>query len=129
MSTYAIGSKKHLTLADRAAIEHGICQELDFTQTSEQIHKDSSAICKEIRHHLIRVPHYQGNLHRKRSECEFFRTCTRQHVCGNLSCSEQCSGCRSKRCAVFCPDFTPQICDKPKKPPITIFMVNTPYIQ
>lgn len=117
MSTYAIGNKKHLTLADRAAIEHGISQGLNFTQIAKQIHKDSSTISKEIRRHLIRISHYQDDRQKKRSECEFFKTCTRQHICGNLSCSAQCTRCRSKRCAMFCPDFTPRICEKLKKPP------------
>lgn len=77
MSTYAIGNKKHLTLADRAAIEHGISQGLNFTQIAKQIHKDSSTISKEIRRHLIRISHYQDDRQKKRSECEFFKTCTR----------------------------------------------------
>ena len=32
MSTKATGNKKHLTLADRAAIEHGISRGENFTQ-------------------------------------------------------------------------------------------------
>lgn len=52
MSTKATGNKKHLTLADRAAIEHGISRGENFTQIACRINKDSSTISKEIRRHL-----------------------------------------------------------------------------
>ena len=42
MSTKATGNKKHLTLADRAAIEHGISRGENFTQIACRINKDSS---------------------------------------------------------------------------------------
>ena len=35
MSTKATGNKKHLTLADRAAIEHGISRGENFTQNQQ----------------------------------------------------------------------------------------------
>ena len=54
MSTKATGNKKHLTLADRAAIEHGISCGENFTQIAHRINKDSSTISKEIRRHLFR---------------------------------------------------------------------------
>lgn len=44
MSTKATGNKKHLTLADRAAIEHGISRGENFTQIACRINKDSSTI-------------------------------------------------------------------------------------
>ena len=68
MSTKATGNKKHLTLADRAAIEHGISRGENFTQIACRINKDSSTISKEIRRHLFRVPHFQNETQRKRSE-------------------------------------------------------------
>lgn len=37
MSTKATGNKKHLTLADRAAIEHGISRGENFTQIACRI--------------------------------------------------------------------------------------------
>ena len=73
MSTKATGNKKHLTLADRAAIEHGISRGENFTQIACRINKDSSTISKEIRRHLFRVPHFQNETQRKRSECEHFQ--------------------------------------------------------
>ena len=75
MSTKATGNKKHLTLADRAAIEHGISRGENFTQIACRINKDSSTISKEIRRHLFRVPHFQNETQRKRSECEHFQNC------------------------------------------------------
>lgn len=117
MATKSTGNKKHLTLADRAAIEHGISCEENFSQIARRIHKDSSTISKEIRRHLFRVPHFQNEVQRKRSECEHYQNCDRQQLCGNHSCHSLCWKCRSKRCSLYCPDFTPKLCDRLKKPP------------
>ena len=43
MSTKATGNKKHLTLADRAAIEHGISCGENFTQIAHHIQGDPTA--------------------------------------------------------------------------------------
>ena len=117
MSTKATGNKKHLTLADRAAIEHGISCGENFTQIAHRINKDSSTISKEIRRHLFRVPHFQNETQRKRSECEHYQNCGKQHICGNQTCNSLCWKCRPKRCSMYCPDFTPRLCDRLKKPP------------
>lgn len=120
MSTKATGNKKHLTLADRAAIEHGISRGENFTQIACRINKDSSTISKEIRRHLFRVPHFQNETQRKRSECEHFQNCVKQHICGNQTCNSLCWKCRPKRCSMYCPDFTPRLCEKLKKPPTCV---------
>ena len=106
MSTKATGNKKHLTLADRAAIEHGISCGENFTQIAHRINKDSSTISKEIRRHLFRVPHFQNETQRKRSECEHYQNCEKQHICGNQTCNSLCWKCRPTRCSMYCPDFT-----------------------
>ena len=95
MATYNIGNRKHLTLADRAAIEHGIQIGENFSQIARKLNKDSSTISKEIRRHIIHVPHYQDDLQKKRSECQFFHSCDKRNVCGNLSCRSLCFKCRS----------------------------------
>ena len=46
MATNNIGNHKHLTLADRAAIEHGIQIGENFTQIAQRLNKDSSTISK-----------------------------------------------------------------------------------
>ena len=117
MSTKAIGNKKHLTLADRAAIEHGISNGENFTQIALRINKDSSTISKEIRRHLICVPHFQNEAQRKRSECQHYQNCEKQHICGNQSCHSLCWKCRPKRCSMYCSDFTSRICTRLQKPP------------
>ena len=75
MSTKATGNKKHLTLADRAAIEHGISRGENFTQIACRINKDSSTISKEIRRHLFRVPHFQNETQRKLRMRAFSELC------------------------------------------------------
>ena len=47
----------------------------------------------------------------------YFSSCSKQGVCGNLSCSSLCSKCRSRKCASFCPSFTTAKCELLKKPP------------
>ena len=124
MATNNIGNHKHLTLADRAAIEHGIQIGENFTQIAQRLNKDSSTISKEIRRHLIHVPHYQDDLQKKRSECQFFHFCEKRNVCGSLSCQSLCFKCRSKRCAVYCRDFTPILCDRLKNHLTSVITVN-----
>lgn len=124
MATNNIGNHKHLTLADRAAIEHGIQIGENFTQIAQRLNKDSSTISKEIRRHLIHVPHYQDDLQKKRSECQFFHSCEKRNVCGSLSCQSLCFNCRSKRCAVYCRDFTPILCDRLKNHLTSVITVN-----
>ena len=56
---YNIGNHKHLTLADRAAIEHGIRLRKLYTDRSEVKHKGFLYHLKGRWRHLIHVPHYQ----------------------------------------------------------------------
>ena len=60
---------------------------------------------------------FKTKTQRKRSECEHFQNCVKQHICGNQTCNSLCWKCRPKRCSMYCPDFTPRLCDRLKKPP------------
>ena len=120
MSTKATGNKKHLTLADRAAIEHGISRGENFTQIACRINKDSSTISKEIRRHLFRVPHFQNETQRKRSECEHFQNCVKQHICGNQTCNSLCWKCRPKRLLHVLSGLYSQALRKVKKAPLRV---------
>ena len=117
MATYNIGNRKHLTLADRLAIEHGIQIGENFSQIARKLNKDSSTISKEIQRHIIHVPHYQDDLQKKRSEYQFFHSCDKEMYVATFSCRSLCFKCRSKRCAMYCRAFTPVLCDRLKKPP------------
>lgn len=122
MATSNIGNRKHLTLSDRIQIETGLEKGMNFTQIAKLLHKDSSTIPKEIRRHLFCVPHYSQDMQKKRSECAYFSSCDKRQVCGRSDCMALCTKCRSRRCSMFCRDFTPKICEKLKKPP---YVCNT----
>ena len=116
MSTKATGNKKHLTLLivlplNMVSAVGKISRRLPAESTRILLHS------KEIRRHLFRVPHFQNETQRKRSECEHFQNCVKQHICGNQTCNSLCWKCRPKRCSMYCPDFTPRLCEKLKKPP------------
>lgn len=117
MATSNIGNRKHLTLSDRIQIEAGLEKGMNFTQIAKLLHKASSTISKEIRRHLFCVPHYSKDMQKRRSECAYFSSCDKKQVCGRSDCTALCTRCRSKRCSMFCRDFTPRICEKLKKPP------------
>ncbi len=95
MSTKATGNKKHLTLADRAAIEHGISCGENFTADCRRINKDSSTISKEIRASPFPGSSFfktkpSGNAR----NVSIIRTVKKQHICGNQTCNSLCWKCR-----------------------------------
>ena len=65
---------------------------------------------------------------RKRSECEHFHElCKAAYLRGNQTCNSLCWKCRPKRCSMYCPDFTPRLCQKFKKSPPTCVMTALRY--
>lgn len=117
MTTHHTGNFKHLTLSDRANIEIMIEKGFSFSQMARTLSKDSTTISKEIRSHRFLVPHYRDEKSRRRSECVHFSSCDRLHLCGRTSCTSLCSKCRSRRCSMYCPDFSPRLCHRLLKPP------------
>lgn len=118
MNTFIESNKgKHFTLSDRISIEAGIEKGWSFKKIADELGKSPSSVSREVRRHLIFSPHYYDDRSRRKSECIYFSSCSKQGVCGNLSCSSLCSKCRSRKCASFCPSFTTAKCELLKKPP------------
>ena len=103
MNTFIESNKgKHFTLSDRISIEAGIEKGWSFKKIADELGKSPSSVSREVRHHLIFSPHYYDDRSRRKTECIYFSSCSKQGVCGNLSCSSLCSKCRSRKCASFC---------------------------
>ena len=118
MNTFIESNKgKHFTLSDRISIEAGIEKGWSFKKIADELGKNPSSVSREVRRHLIFSPHYYDDRSRRKTECIYFSSCSKQGVCGNLSCSSLCSKCRSRKCAAFCPSFTTAKCELLNKPP------------
>lgn len=118
MNTFIESNKgKHFTLSDRISIEAGIEKGWSFKKIADELGKSPSSVSREVRRHLIFSPHYYDDRSRRKTECIYFSSCSKQGVCGNLSCSSLCSKCRSRKCASFCPSFTTAKCELLKKTP------------
>lgn len=116
MNTFIESNKgKHFTLSDRISIEAGIEKGWSFKKIADELGKSPSSVSREVRRHLIFSPHYYDDRSRRKTECIYFSSCSKQGVCGNLSCSSLCSKCRSRKCASFCPSFTTAKCELLKK--------------
>lgn len=112
MNTFIESNKgKHFTLSDRISIEAGIEKGWSFKKIADELGKSPSSVSREVRRHLIFSPHYYDDRSRRKTECIYFSSCSKQGVCGNLSCSSLCSKCRSRKCASFCPSFTTAKCE------------------
>ena len=123
MNTFIESNKgKHFTLSDRISIEAGIEKGWSFKKIAHELGKSPSSVSREVRRHLIFSPHYYDDRSRRKTECIYFSSCSKQGVCGNLSCSSLCSKCRNRKCASFCPSFTTAKCELLKKPP---YVCNT----
>ncbi|SCI00699.1 Transposase and inactivated derivatives%2C IS30 family [uncultured Ruminococcus sp.] len=123
MNTFIESNKgKHFTLSDRISIEAGIEKGWSFKKITDELGKSPSSVSREVRRHLIFSPHYYDDRSRRKSECIYFSSCSKQGVCGNLSCSSLCSKCRSRKCASFCPSFTTAKCELLKKPPFFLIL-------
>lgn len=98
MNTFFESNKgKHFTLSDRISIEAGIEKGWSFKKIADELGKSPSSVSREVRRHLIFSPHYYDDHSRRKTECIYFSSCSKQGVCGNLSCSSLCSKCRSRK--------------------------------
>ena len=86
MNTFIESNKgKHFTLSDRISIEAGIEKGWSFKKIADELGKSPSSVSREVRRHLIFSPHYYDDRSRRKSECIYFSSCSKQGVCGNLS--------------------------------------------
>lgn len=121
MSNYDC-NQRHLTLTDRAYIEHAILLNDSFTSIAKTLHKDPSTISKEIRNNRQTIPPaYKWHVKRCKS-CMNNSKCIEKHVCSDERCRYLCRLCSRLDPTRYCMFYLPWFCNKPSKPP---YVCNT----
>ena len=86
-------------LSERTAIEAGIYRRASFSQIAKEIGSTARSVSAEIRRNctLSIAPKFNGK------DCRFAAECTRQCVCGDFLCRQECVFCRKIDCRTLCP--------------------------
>ena len=100
-------------LSERTAIEAGIYRRASFSQIAKEIGSTARSVSAEIRRNrtLSIAPKFNGK------DCRFAAECTRQCVCGDFLCRQECVFCRKIDCRTLCPAYSPLSCMRIQSPP------------
>lgn len=100
-------------LSERTAIEAGIYRRASFSQIAKEIRSTARSVSAEIRRNctLSIAPKFNGK------DCRFATECTRQCVCGDFLCRQECVFCRKIDCRTLCPAYSPLSCMRIQSPP------------
>lgn len=100
-------------LSERTAIEAGIYRRASFSQIAKEIGSTARSVSAEIRRNctLSIAPKFNGK------DCRFATECTRQCVCGDFLCRQECAFCRKIDCRTLCPAYSPLSCMRIQSPP------------
>lgn len=100
-------------LSERTAIEAGIYRRASFSQIAKEIGSTARSVSAEIRRNrtLSIAPKFNGK------DCRFAAECTRQCVCGDFLCRQECAFCRKIDCRTLCPAYSPLSCMRIQSPP------------
>lgn len=100
-------------LSERTAIEAGIYRRASFSQIAKEIGSTARSVSAEIRRNrtLSIAPKFNGK------DCRFAAECTRQCVCGDFLCRQECVFCRKIDCRTLCPAYSPLSCVRIQSPP------------
>ena len=96
---------KHLTLADRMTIEHGLSLNWTLTDIAKKLEKDPTTISKEIKKNRKAQPS------RGKIPCKHKGKCSVQNLCRPI-CRHFCSRCSQINCIRHCSDYSPAHCEK-----------------
>lgn len=106
---------KHLSLAERYAIEHSLKKKWSFKAMARELQRDCTTISKEVRNH--RVFKKTGDYGHSFNDCIHRSKCDVRNLCD--PCPNKrlhfCSYC--KHCIPNCPDYKPHTCPRREKPP------------
>ena len=109
-----------MNLADRIAIETGICRGESFKRIAERIDRHPSTVAREVKENRTFVPatYFAGK------DCKFVRQCQAKQLCGAepYACNRPCKYCRGEDCRTLCPRYVSVACHLPEKPP---YVCNT----
>jgi len=99
---------KHLTLADRMTIEHGLSLNWALIDIAKKLEKDPTTISKEIKKNR------QQQSSRGKPLCKHKEECSVQNLCRPM-CRNFCCRCSQINCIRHCADYSPKACAKMKK--------------
>ncbi len=106
---------KHLSLAERYAIEHSLKKKWSFKAMARELQRDCTTISKEVRNH--RVFKKTGDYGHSFNDCIHRSKCDVRNLCD--PCPNKrlhfCSYC--KHCIPNCSDYKPHTCPRREKPP------------
>lgn len=102
-----------LGLSERVAIEAGIYRRDSLTKIAKDTGISRKSLSKEIRQNRTLAPACKIN----GKDCRFAAECTRQCVCGDFLCRQECVFCRKIDCRTLCPAYSPLSCMRIQSPP------------
>ena len=102
-----------LGLSERVAIEAGIYRRDSLTKIAKDTGISRKSLSKEIRQNRTLAPAAKFN----GKDCRFAAECTRQCVCGDFLCRQECVFCRKIDCRTLCPAYSPLSCMRIQSPP------------
>lgn len=106
---------KHLSLDDRAIIQHRLTEGESFKSMARELKKDPTTISKEIKNHMQFLQ--KGCYGKPFNNCLLRRNCSYQHLCGKVKCRRRCGFCNTLQCSTVCVDYKPEHCSKLTRPP------------
>ena len=112
--TKEIHTQKHMTISDRIFIEQSLANHSSFKDIAAVLKKDPSTISKEIRKHRT---FKEGSHYNLKNNCALLSSCLHLRICDGKLCNSLCKRSKTCDCTKYCPDFTPFLCPKLKKPP------------
>ena len=101
---------KHLTLADRMTIEHGLSLNWTLAGIAKKLDKDPTTLSKEIKKNR------KHQASRGKLPCGRKGRCSVRNLCRPF-CGDICSACRLVNCTRCCNDYSPAHCAKITKYP------------
>lgn len=101
---------KHLTLADRATIEHCLLFGWSLTDIAARLGKDPTTVSKEIRNNRMQKS-IRGKL-----ACVHKQSCLITNVCSQ-ECGLPCARCRFMNCTRYCSRYEQKQCSRLTKYP------------
>lgn len=109
-------NQRHLTLPERAYIEHAILLNESFVSIAKALHKDPSTISKEIRNNRHCIPAAHPYFTKRCKGCMNYSNCSEMHVCDNNRCRYHCRLCSKLNPTNYCAFFLGSATRHPNRP-------------
>lgn len=107
---------KHLSLSDRALIEHCLVHDYTFSSIARKLNRSPSTISREIKKHRVFVYPIDPN----KNDCIDYGRCLRRNLCDSEtknSCYSRCKLCNDYDCRTLCKAYISKHCTLLDKTP------------